>query len=147
MNRTPSAKFYIAADPVILNGEKVLLMKRFKQPFGGKYVFPGGHMEEGETIEETCIREAKEETGLEVELLDILGVYSAPDRDPRGQILAVAFICKPKNYDVKLSDEASEAKWFDLYEIKKEDLGFDHAKMVEDLKRWKEQKGTYWSSK
>ncbi len=141
------AKFGVAADPIIMNEDKILLMKRSYEPFKGKFELPGGFMEEGETIEETCVREAKEETGLDVEPLEILGVYSNKGRDPRGQTIGVAFICKPKNLDVKISGEATEARWFDLNEIDMSNLGFGHAKFLEDFKKWKNQKGTYWSSK
>ena len=140
-------KFGIAADPIILDRNKVLLVKRSYEPFKGKYDFPGGFLEEGETIEQTCVREAKEETGLDVEPVEILGVYSKIGRDPRGQTLSVSFICKPKTMDVKISNEATEAEWFDLDKINKSTLAFDFAKTIEDLKKWKKQKGTYWSTK
>ncbi len=147
MKQLPPKKFGIAADPIILYGNKVLLMRRSYEPFKEKFEFPGGFMEEGETIEETCVREAKEETGLDVEPVEILGVYSKPGRDPRGQFVAVAFICKPKGTNVKISREAIEARWFDLEKLDTSILGFDHGKMIEDLKKWRKRKGTYWSTR
>lgn len=146
-DKLPPKKFGIAADPIILNGNKVLLMKRSYEPFEGKFEFPGGFMEEGETVEETCVREAKEETGLDIEPVEILGVYSKPGRDPRDQYVAVAFICKPKGTNVKISQEATEASWFDLEKVDALVMGFDHGKMIEDLRKWKKQKETYWSTK
>lgn len=140
-------KFLVAADCIILNDNKVLLMKRSYEPFKGKFEFPGGFMEIGETIEQVCVREAKEETGLDVELVEILGVYTRRGRDPRAQTVGVAFICKTKSSDFKISEEATEANWFDLDKIDTANLGFDHGKIIEDLKKWKSQKGTYWSSK
>lgn len=122
-------------------------MRRSYEPFKGKLEFPGGFMEEGETIEETCMREAKEETGLDVEPVEILGVYSKPGRDPRDQFVAVAFVCKPKGTNVKISEEATDARWIDLDEIDTSMLGFDHGKMIEDLRKCRKEKGTYWSSK
>lgn len=140
-------KFGVAADPVIVNDEKVLLVRRNGEPFDGKWEFPGGFMEDGETIEETCVREAKEETGLDVEPLEILGVYTDPKRDPRGQTVGVAFVCWPKTTEVKLNDEASEYRWVRLDEIDGYEMAFDHAKIIGDLGKWMKTKGTYWSTK
>lgn len=137
----------VAADCIILDGDKVLLVKRSYEPFKNKFEIPGGFMEEGETIEETCVREAKEETGLDVEPVELLGVYTKPSRDPRGQTVGVAFVCRAKNSEVKISDEATDAQWFELEKIDTANLGFDHGRIIEDLKKWKTQKGTYWSSK
>lgn len=140
-------KFGVAADPIILDGRKVLLMRRSYEPFEGKLEFPGGFMEEGETIEHACVREAKEETGLDVEPVEILGVYTGLGRDPRAQTIGIAFVCRPKNKEVKISDEATDAQWVDVDEIDTSNMGFDHGRMIEDLKKWMGEKGTYWSSK
>lgn len=140
-------KFGVAADCIIMRDDKVLLVKRSYEPFKGKFEFPGGFMEEGETIEAACVREAKEETGLDVEPTDILGAYSNLGRDPRGQTIGVSFICKPKTTDIKISDEATESRWFNLNDIDTKNLAFDHEKIVEDLKKWRKIGGTFWSAK
>ena len=74
-------------DIVILKENDLLLIRRGREPFRGKWALPGGFIEYGETAEEAAVREAAEETGLTVELEGILGVYSDPNRDPRKHIL------------------------------------------------------------
>ena len=65
------------------DGERVLLLRRAIEPGYGKWVFPGGFVDRGEVVEQAAIREAREETGLDVTLVALLGVYSDPSRDPR----------------------------------------------------------------
>jgi 8-oxo-dGTP diphosphatase len=65
----------------------VLLVKRKKDPFKDYFALPGGFVDEGEKVEDAARREAKEELSVKVEPIDILGVYSDPNRDPRGHII------------------------------------------------------------
>jgi len=74
----------LAADAVILCGGRIVLIRRSNPPFQGCYALPGGFVEVGETVEAAAVREAREETGLDVELLGLVGIYSDPARDPRG---------------------------------------------------------------
>lgn len=143
----PFPKFGVAADPVIIDGDKILLMRRAYEPFKGLLEFPGGFMEEGETIEHACVREAKEETGLDVEPVEILGVYTGLGRDPRAQTVGIAFLCRPKNKNVEISEEATEAHWMDIDEIDISGVGFDHGKIIQDLRKWRKERGTYWSTR
>ncbi len=64
-------------------GGRVVLIRRGSEPFEGRWALPGGFVEVGETVEEAAASEAEEETGLQVEILRLVGVYSDPDRDPR----------------------------------------------------------------
>jgi ADP-ribose pyrophosphatase YjhB (NUDIX family) len=79
-------------DTIIQKDSQILLVKRKKEPFKGFLAFPGGFVNEGERIEDAAKREAKEETSLDIELVDILGVYSDPNRDPRGHICCYLFL-------------------------------------------------------
>lgn len=120
-----------AVDVAIIHQEKILLVKRENAPYKGKWVLPGGFVEIDETVEKAAVREAKEETGLDVEILSILGVYSDPKRDERHTV-SIAFIAYPKN-EIKVKaqkGEIKEAKWFDLKSIP--ELGFDHNQIVKD---------------
>lgn len=69
----------------------IILVKRLNPPFKDEWALPGGFVEYGETVETAAKREAKEETGVEIELIRIIGVYSAPNRDPRGHT-----VCRSK---------------------------------------------------
>lgn len=139
------------ADAIIEKGNKIVLVLRGIEPFKRMIVIPGGHVDLGETVEQTAIREAFEETGLKVKLKEILGVYSDPKRDPRKRTIGTVFIAEPLSGALKGDTDALEAKWFSLKEvgklIKEKKLGFDHAKILSDYLKWKKKKGTYWSSK
>ncbi|MEM5797448.1 MAG: NUDIX hydrolase [Candidatus Aenigmatarchaeota archaeon] len=133
-------------DVIIEKGNKIVLVKREIEPFKGKLELPGGHVEYGETVETAAIREAKEETGLQVRLKEILGVYSDVNRDPRFHTITTTFIAEPISGKLKASHEG-KPKWFSLNEIDFKNLGFDHAKILKDYLKWKKKKGTYWSTK
>lgn len=123
----------LTVDTVVIDKGKILLIKRGTEPFKGKWALPGGRVECGETVEEAALRELKEETGIDAELVTLLSVYSDPNRDPRGHYVSVAFIAKPtKEQEPKASTDAAEAKWFDLSEIPWDDLAFDHAQIIKD---------------
>ena len=81
-------------DTIIQKDSKILLVKRKKDPFKQRMVLPGGFVNEGERVEDAAIREVKEETSLDIEIDNILGVYSDPSRDPRGHIMSTVFIGK-----------------------------------------------------
>ncbi len=89
-------------------------------------------MEYGETVESAVIREVKEETGLEISLNRIFGVYSDPGRDPRGHVVSVCFMAHKIGGNLKADTDASEVACFKLDEIFKFDLAFDHKKILKD---------------
>ena len=134
-------------DIIIEKDNKIVLIKRKKEPFKGKLVLPGGHVEENETVEEAAVREAKEETSLDVKLREILGVYSNPKRDPRYPTISTVFITEPISKKIKASSDAAEAKWFEVDKIDFKNLGFDHLKILKDYLRYKKKGGTYWSTR
>ncbi len=74
----------LAADALVLYGDGIVLIRRENPPYQGFYALPGGFVEVGETVEEAVRREAREETGLDIVPIKLVGVYSKPDRDPRG---------------------------------------------------------------
>ena len=75
---------WLTADGVVEKDGAILLVKRGRPPFEGKHALPGGFVEAGETVEEAVMRELREETGLRTRVVRLLGVYSDPERDPRG---------------------------------------------------------------
>lgn len=107
----------------------VVLVKRRNPPFQNFYAIPGGFVEYGETVEDAAIREAKEETGLDVKLTKLVGVYSDPTRDPRGHVVTIAYLADEIGGTLRPSSDAREAKAFRTLPSK---LAFDHAKILRD---------------
>ena len=98
----------VAADSVILKENQVLLIKRGHEPFKDMWALPGGFIEDLESAEEACIREAKEETGLDVKIKKMVGVYSDPERDPR-KVISIVFLCGYAGIP-RAGDDAKEIK-------------------------------------
>ena len=116
----------LTVDGVIIYNNGIVLIKRKREPFKGHYALTGGFVEYGETVEEALEREMKEETGLDVRIIRLIGVYSKPDRDPRGHTVSVAFLCMGEG-ELKAGDDAKEVHVFPIDEALKLSLAFDHA--------------------
>ena len=109
----------------------VLLIERKNTPPG--WALPGGFVDEGETVEAAAIREAREETGLEVVLTDLLGVYSDPARDPRKHTMSTVFIGQAVNPAAfAAGDDAGAAQFFPLGAWPAV-VAFDHRRILEDF--------------
>ena len=121
----------LAVDAVVVQKNKILLIKRAQDPFRGFWALVGGFVECGETTEEAIVREVKEEVGLDIEILELLGVYSSPERDPRGHVVSICYIARGVG-DIVVGEEIEKAKFFYLNEIKELPLAFDHAKIISD---------------
>ena len=134
-------------DIAITDGKRVVVVKRKNNPFKGSWVLPGGFVEYGETVEKTAIREAKEETTIDIRLEGILGVYSAPDRDPRGHNISTVFVAEPVNGVPEGGDDAAEAEWREISSLQAGDLAFDHDLILKDLRSWLNQRESFWSTK
>lgn len=91
-----------------LKGDKIVLIERRDHPEG--VAIPGGFVEPGESVAQAAVREAKEETGLDVELVEQFHAYSKPGRDPRGPVCSVVFIAKGIGKPVG-ADDAKTAGW------------------------------------
>lgn len=120
----------ITVDGVVVRDGKILLIKRGNPPYKGCWALPGGFVEYGETTENAVVREVEEETGLICRIVKVVGVYSAPDRDPRGHTISVAYLMKVEKGTVQAGDDASTAFWWDIDELP--DIAFDHQKIIED---------------
>lgn len=143
-NPTPTVDVIIQENT---NSNRILLVRRAKDPFEGYLSLPGGFVNYGETVEYAAKREAEEELSVKVELLDILGVYSNPERDPRGHIMSVTFIAKIVEGEVRANDDAAEFEWIDVENMENLNLAFDHLKILSDFKKWQSNKETFWSSR
>jgi 8-oxo-dGTP diphosphatase len=122
----------LTTDGILLVDSKLLLVKRKKDPFKGKYALPGGFVEYGEKVEDAVIREFREETGLEVAIGQLLGVYSAPGRDPRGHTVSVVFVLSHRGGMLADSDE-THAEWFPIAKLPQ--MAFDHNQIVSDYRK------------
>jgi 8-oxo-dGTP diphosphatase len=123
----------IAVDVVILHKGKIVLVKRAIKPYKGYLTLPGGFVIPGQTTRETCIKEAKEETGLDVKITKLIGVFDNPHRDPRGHTASVAYLCISIGGKLKPQKaEVSEVKLLSPKEISEIELGFDHKQIIKE---------------
>lgn len=117
-------------DVIIRIGSRVVLIRRKNPPLG--WALPGGFVDEWERVEDAAVREAREETGLAVQLDDLLWVYSDPARDPRHHTMSVVFLGTASGTPVG-QDDAAEARLFDLDGLPSP-IVFDHAQMLADYR-------------
>jgi 8-oxo-dGTP diphosphatase len=111
-----------------LSSGGIVLIKRRNPPHG--WALPGGFVDYGETVEAAAVREAREETCLEVSLVRQLHVYSDPQRDPRRHTLSVVFVATASGQP-KAADDAKQIAVFDQESLPAE-LCFDHAQILDD---------------
>ena len=123
----------LTADIFIFDDElNFILIKRKQNPFKNYWALPGGFVDYGESVEHAAIREAKEETSIDIELLDLVGVYSKPGRDPRGHSVTVAYTAKGNMDDMHAKDDALEIGIFNVENLDEIKLAFDHDKIIND---------------
>lgn len=125
----------LTVDGAIVKENKILLIKRKNNPFKGCWALPGGFVEYNEKVEDAVIREIREETGLNTKIKELIGIYSDPDRDPRGHTVSVAYKLDIVEGTLKSGDDAADAKFFDFKNLP--DLSFDHEEIVRDVRRKK----------
>jgi 8-oxo-dGTP diphosphatase len=114
---------------------RIVLILRKNEPLG--WALPGGFLDWGEELGAACRREAKEETGLDVELVTQFFTYSDPRRDPRRHTISTVYACRvPAGAELKADDDATDARWFSESEVPWRELCFDHAEIVRDYFRW-----------
>ncbi|MDD2756293.1 MAG: NUDIX hydrolase [Methanothrix sp.] len=127
----------LAVDAVILYAGGIVLIKRDNPPFAGCYALPGGFVEVGETVEAAAARESREETGLVIELLGLIGIYSNPARDPRGHVVSAAFLARGRG-ELSAGSDARLAEVFSFQDLPA--LAFDHDLIFRDALRLKQGK-------
>ncbi|MDY6932100.1 MAG: NUDIX hydrolase [Halobacteriota archaeon] len=118
----------LTVDTIIVHKGKIVVIKRKYPPFEGDYALPGGFVEDGERVEEAAIREAEEETGLRVRLVELNGVYSDPKRDPRRHTVSICYIAESIGGELKEGSDAIDVETFKINDLPK--LAFDHDEMI-----------------
>ncbi|MGW5172935.1 NUDIX domain-containing protein [Streptomyces sp. NPDC004082] len=124
------------ADVVCIRGGAVLLIERGWPPHKGRLALPGGHVDPGETSRAAAARELLEETGVHVDAddLTLIGIYDAPDRDPRGRYVTAAYLVTvPNDTTAHAGDDAAAVRWVPLNDTSS--LAFDHAEIVTAARR------------
>lgn len=132
-----AGKLTVACSAVIFDEarQKILLTRRDDN---GRWCLPGGHMEVGESVEEACTREVEEETGLQVQVRRLIGVYSSPHMlltyadGNRYQMVALCFEAEVKGGKLGLSDETTEVGYFTIAEIEGMDVMEHHRPRIRD---------------
>jgi|SRR6218665_172131 len=127
------SKIFVTVDVILVKNtnpnKQLLLIKRKKEPFKNSWALPGGFVDEHEDLETAALRELQEETSLIITTATQLKAFGAPHRDPRGHVVAVAFLAfADENAIAVAADDAAEAKWFSLNDLPK--LAFDHAEII-----------------
>ncbi len=122
----------LTVDCVVFKGNRIVLIRRGCEPFKGEYALPGGFVDIGESVEDACIRELKEETGLDVkkDSLKLIGVYSKPGRDPRRHTVSVAYLGEADLNTLEAGDDAASVELVEDWISK--NIAFDHMKIIKD---------------
>lgn len=131
---TRRAEIQLTVDVVIFTVRDgtlhVLLVRRGVEPFEGLWAIPGGFVLHDEPLYEAARRELLEETGADQSYLEQLYTFGAPERDPRGRVVTVAYyaLVAPDRLDVRAGTDAAQARWFDVTALPT--LAFDHATIL-----------------
>jgi 8-oxo-dGTP diphosphatase len=123
----------LTVDAIVVAGEtgnqQILLIQRGKEPFKGYWALPGGFIEMDETLEQACIRELFEETGVRLEAMNQFYAFDAIGRDPRHRTISVVYYCFLKEIvEAVGNDDAANAQWFSIRNLP--DLAFDHQTII-----------------
>lgn len=119
--RTYPTQPVVGVGAVVLDGDRVLLVKRGHEPLKGEWSLPGGVVELGETLETAIVREVREETGLDVAVGPIVDVLDRLRYDPDGRVkyhyVLVDFLCRPSSGVLCCASDADGAEWAGLDEL------------------------------
>ena len=125
----------LTVDIFIYNeNHEFILIKRKNDPYKDCWALPGGFVDYGEKTEDAAIREAKEETSIDVKLEKLVNVYSDPDRDPRRHTVSIVYLARGNFDDAKADDDAKDIGVFSFDVLKEMKLAFDHETILSDVK-------------
>ena len=119
----------VGVGAVIVQDQRVLLIRRGQAPLLGEWSLPGGVLECGETLREAVVREAREETGLVVETDEMLGVYERVIRGDDGRVryhyVLIDFLCRPAGGELEAASDAADVRWFTRDQLPALNLAYD----------------------
>lgn len=119
--RTYPERPIVAVGAVIVDGDRVLLVKRANEPLKGEWSLPGGAVEIGETLERALVREAREETGLDVEVGPVVDVLDRIVRDAAGRVeyhyVIIDYLCRPGSSIAVSGSDADDVRWAGVDEL------------------------------
>ncbi|HZP63603.1 MAG TPA: NUDIX hydrolase [Terriglobales bacterium] len=125
----------VGVGAIVIEGDRVLLVKRGHPPLLGAWSIPGGVLEVGETLREAAVREAMEETGLQVEPSTLLGVYDRVLRDHRQRTLyhyvLIDFLCRRIMGEPRAGGDVDDVRWYRRAELASLSLAKDTAEVIE----------------
>jgi 8-oxo-dGTP diphosphatase len=129
----PAITVDLALISQVINNYKILLIKRKNPPFENFWAFPGGFVDQGESLEMALFREVFEEVSLEIYRSVQFKTYSAPGRDPRGHTVSTVFLsfCESEDLNPIPGDDAIDYKWFLIDRLPK--MAFDHALIINEI--------------
>lgn len=112
-------------------GISVLLIKRRNEPFQKMWALPGGLVLNGESLDDAVNRELKEEAGIDVNYLEQLYTFGAPERDPRNHAISISYfgLVRPQDFQLVAQTDAEDVQWFNIKKLPK--LAFDHKKIID----------------
>jgi mutator protein MutT len=124
----------VGVGAIIIEQDRVMLVKRAHPPLAGEWSIPGGALEIGETLRQAAAREALEETGIVVEVGELLGVYDRILRDADGRVryhyVLIDFLCRRIAGEPQSAGDAAEARWFTRGEVSRLPLAEDTAEVI-----------------
>jgi len=123
----------LVVDAIAIRGDEILLIRRGKEPWKGMLAFPGGFVDYGEDPEAAVLRELKEECGIDGKVVRLLCVNGNPERDPRGHVVAIAYLVAAFDEPVA-GDDAASAAWHRISEV--EELAGDHMSILDKIKQF-----------
>jgi 8-oxo-dGTP diphosphatase len=125
----------VGVGSIIIEGDRVVLVKRAHPPIQGQWSIPGGVLEVGEMVREAAIREAREETGLIVEPGELLGVFDRILRDAEKRVqyhyVLIDFLCRRTGGELSAASDAAEVRWFTLKELPALNLAQDSLEVIQ----------------
>lgn len=110
----------VAVGTIVTQGSRILLVRRGIEPGYGRWVFPGGFVDRGELLQDAAVREALEESGVEIRITRLLDVYSASG----SSVVVIVYVAEAIGGAAGPGDETLDARWFAVHEIPWNDLAF-----------------------